>query len=141
MELEADLRVASDRLLQTLDQLSVLENEKRTLKPGSARFQTLAKEVERLASEVFAQTHKQEQLGQQAKAVEREKGVELPPINEATRKRELSVILGEWRDAERRLSMAGPDSAEFATATADVARLRAEYHAAYSADARAHAED
>jgi len=135
VELEADLRVASDRMLQTLDQLAALENEKRTLKPGSARFQTLAKEIERLASEVFAQTHKQELLGQRAKAEERANGLDLPPINEVTKTRELNVILAEWRDAERRLSLAAPDTAEHATATGDIARLRVEYHDTYSASA------
>jgi hypothetical protein len=128
-------------MLQTLDQLAALENEKRTLKPGSARFQTLAKEVERLASEVFAQTHAQERLGERAKDLERAKGVELAPINETAHKRDLSVILGEWRDAERRLSLAAADSAERATATADIARLRAEYHAAYSASAEKNDSD
>ena len=132
MEVEANLRVASDRMLKTLDQLELLENEKRTLKPGSPRFQTLAREIERLASEVFAQSHAQEQLGEQARAVERAKGVQLPPINEASHARDLAVILGEWRDAERRLSLADEDSAEHATALADAARLRDEYHASYT---------
>jgi hypothetical protein len=141
VELEADLRVASDRLLATLDQLESLENEKRTLKPGSARFQTLAKEIERLASQVFAQTHAQEQLGVHARIVERRSGIELPPIEESTQARELPVVLAEWRDAERRLSLAVPDTAEYASAKADIARLRTEYHAAYSATAKDPAED
>lgn len=134
VEIEANLRVTSDRLLSTLEQLQTLENEKRTLPPGSARFQTLAKEIERLSSEIFAQSHAQQQLGQRARVVERNKGVELPSIEESTVTRDLSVILNEWRDAERRLSLAQPDSAEHAVATADSARLRDEYQAAHRTD-------
>jgi len=54
LEVESELRVASDRILKSLEQLDSLENEKRTLKPDSARFQTLAKEIERLAADIFA---------------------------------------------------------------------------------------
>jgi cell division protein FtsB len=135
VEIEANLRVASDRLLRTLDQLATLENEKRTLEPSSARFQTLAKEIERLSSEIFAQSHAQQQLGQRARDVQRTQGVELPPINEATQTRDLSVILTEWRDAERRLSLAEADSAEHSVAAADAARLREEYQSVFSASA------
>lgn len=133
MEVDTDLRVASDRLLRTLDQIETLENEKRDLPPADARFHKLAKEIERLAAEVFAQSHAQKQLGERAKTVEQRTGVELPSINDVSKNRDLSVILNEWRDAERRMQLAAPDSAEHATAAADIGRLREEYHAAYSA--------
>jgi hypothetical protein len=133
VEIETDLRITSDRLLRTLDQLASLENEKRTLKPGSDRFQLLAGEVERLAAQVFAQTHAQKQLGEKAEAVGEAAGVELAPINEATSTRELHTILADWRDAERRMQLADPDSAEHASAIADIGRLRMEYHEAYTA--------
>jgi len=132
VEIEAELRVASDRLLRTLEQIQALENEKRTLQPGSDRFQRLAHEIERLAADAFAQTHAQQQLGEQAAAVEERTGTEQPPINESTKLRPLQQILNEWRDAERRLQLAAPDSAEHARAAADVGRLRSEYHVAYT---------
>lgn len=133
MELESDLRVTSDRMLRTLEQLEALENEKRTLKPGSARFQRLATEVERLASAVYAQTHNQQLLGEKAQtAIER--GADIAPIDEAEPNRELRLILADWRDAERRLSLAEPDSAEHSVAAADIGRLRDEYHRAFMAD-------
>ena len=141
MELDTDLRVASDRLLRTLDQIETLENEKRDLPPADARFQKLAKEIERLAAEVFAQSHAQKQIGERANVVEQRTGVELPSINEVTKNRDLGVILNEWRDAERRMQLAAPDSAEHATAAADIGRLRAEYHAAYSAGMHKTTED
>lgn len=133
MEVESDLRVVSDKLLQTLEQLESLENEKRELTPGSPRFLKLASEVERLAAVVFAQTHAQQRLGEQALAMTERTGIEAASINEAQPSRELHTILSEWRDAERRLSSAEPDTAEHAQAVADIGRLRAEYHQVYSA--------
>ena len=50
----------------------------------------------------------------------------------STQLRPLQVILNEWRDAERRLMLAAPDSAEHAAAAGDVGRLREEYHDAYT---------
>ena len=133
MGIESDLRVASDKILKTLEQLDALETEKRTLKPDSPRFQTLAKEIERLAAEIFAQSHAQQRLGEQAQDAAARTGQDLPSIAETHRAREMSVILAEWRDAERRLSTAAPDSAEHAMAIADVTRLREEYQEAYTA--------
>ena len=132
MNIESELRVTSDRLLRTLDELQALENEKRTVKPDSPRFQKLAHEVERLAAEAFAQTHAQQALGEKAEA-EQAKGLDLPPIAESTQMRPLQVILNEWRDAERRLQLADVDTAEHSAAAGDVGRLRAEYHSAYKA--------
>ena len=133
MELETQLRVASDRMLRTLEQLETLENEKRELQPGSNRFRKLASEIERLAADVFAQTHTQQQLGEVAKTVTERTGAEIAPIEEQSPTRDLQAILSDWRDAERRLALAEPDSAEHATATADVGRLREEYHRTYKA--------
>ena len=132
MELETDLRVASDRVLKTIEQLEALENEKRTVTPGSPRFKTLATEVERLAATVFAQTHAQSQLGDRAQAATERTGVTLPAIEDSEQARDVQQILSEWRDAERRLIAAEPDSAEHAQATADVGRLRDEYHRSYT---------
>ena len=133
MTLETDLRVASDRMMRTLDQMVALENEKRALKPESERFQRLAAEVERLAADVFAQTHQQQQLGERAQTIVERTGSDIDPIDAQEPTRELQVILSEWRDAERRLSLADPDSAEHGVAVADVSRLREEYHRSYSA--------
>ena len=136
MELEADLRNASDRLLRTLDQLAALENEKRTLKPETERFQRLAVEIERLAADVFAQTHVQRGVGERAKTVIDRTGTEISPIDDASATRDLHTILTEWRDAERRLSTAAPESADHAAAAADIGRLRDEYHRAYTKGGR-----
>lgn len=136
MELETELRSTSDRMLRTLEQLETLENEKRTLTPGSPRFRKLASEIERLAAHVFAQTHVQQQLGEQAHDVTEQGGDKLPSIDETVKMRDVQLILTDWREAERRLAAAEPDSAEHAQAAADIGRLRDEYHRAYSASTR-----
>ena len=55
----------------------------------------------------------------------------MTPIDEVTSTRDVSLILGEWREAERRLSVTAMDSADHAKAAADVRRLRDEYHRVY----------
>ena len=46
--------------------------------------------------------------------------------------RRLQQILAAWRDAERRLALAEPGSAEHARVSAEVADLREQYQRAYS---------
>lgn len=122
-------------MLRTLEALASLENEKREMKPGTPEFVKLAKEIERLAAEVFAQTHNQKILGDKAVSAEN-RGADLAPIDQITSMRDLQVILNEWRDAERRLQIASPGTAEHATAAGDIGRLREEYHNAFMASGR-----
>ena len=131
MDLEQDLRSVSDDMLRTLEQLQRLEHEKRSEAPGSTRFVRLAREIEKLAALVFAQTNTQESLAERT-AVVAEQGVELSPIKEVTPIRDVSVILSEWREAERRLAASAVDSPEHTMAATDVRRLRDEYHRASS---------
>jgi hypothetical protein len=118
-------------MLRTLEQLERLETEKRAEKPGSPRFLRLANEIERLAAVVFTQTAAQQTLAEKTHAKARA-GADVPPIEEMASSREVSLILSEWRDAERRLASTGIDTAEHAKAAGDVRRLRDEYHRAYS---------
>jgi len=135
MELENQLRSASDETLRTLEQLQRLEIEKRGLEPGSPRFVRLADEIERLAVYVFTQTSAQQTLAHETHAA-RQEGVELPPIEEMSATRDVSEILGDWRDAERRLADTSVDSAEHALAAGDVRRFRDEYHRAHKAQSK-----
>jgi hypothetical protein len=120
-------------MLATLEQLAALENEKRQVKPDSPRFQDLALEVERLAADLFAQTHNQERLAREGPKEAAARGKELPPINEVESDRDLAVILAEWRDAERTLAEVAPRTAEHSRAVAEINRLRAEYQRVYAA--------
>ena len=132
VNVENDLRVTSDSMLATLDQLAGLESAKRKLKPGTPRFQEMAREIERLAADVLSLTHDQERLGDKTRTVTVVTGKDVPPIDEIETRRDLMKILAEWRDAERRLAESKPRSAEHARAAADVGRLREEYHRTYT---------
>jgi hypothetical protein len=132
MELEHELRSVSDEMLTTLDQLARLEGEKRAAKPGTPRFVNLASEIEKLAALVFAQTNTQHTLAEQTRDAALV-GVELAPIEALPPMRDVSVILTEWRAAERTLASSAMETAEHAKAAADVLRLRNEYHRAYKA--------
>lgn len=118
-------------MLTTLAQLEQLETEKRNEKPGTDRFKYLAAEIERLASQVFAHTHKQRQLADMSKVVAQKTGADLTPIAEVKANRDVRAILAEWRAAERIASESLPGSAQQASATADANRLRDEYQRAY----------
>ena len=132
MGLEHELRSVSDEMLSTRDQLARLEGEKRAAKPGTPRFVSLASEIEKLAALVFAQTNAQHSLAEQTRDAARV-GVELPSIESLTPSREVSVVLAEWREAERVLASSPVETAEHAKAAADVRRLRDEYHRTYKA--------
>jgi hypothetical protein len=131
MDLEQDLRNVSDDMLRTLDQLQLLETEKRSESPGTPRFVKLAKEIDKLAAVVFLQTSAQQSLAVASQEAARE-GADIPTIEEMPATRDVSLILGEWREAERRLGASAIDSADHAKAAADVRRLREEYHRAYN---------
>jgi hypothetical protein len=135
LDLEQDLRIASDEMLRTLEQLERLEIQKRAEVPGTPHFVKLANEIERLATIVFAQTNRQKTLAEESHAAKRV-GAELAPIAEVESNREVAVILGEWRDAERRLAASAVETAEHAKAAADVRRLRQEYHRAHKTQSR-----
>jgi D-aminopeptidase len=132
MDLEQDLRTVSDDMMSTLDQLQKLESEKRAETPGSPRFVRLAREIERLAAVVFTQTSAQQSLAERTHAAI-QAGAQMTPIKDVTPMRDVSLILSEWRDAERRLSATAVDTAEHSKAAGDVRRLREEYHRAYQA--------
>lgn len=133
MELEQELRSASDELLQRLDRLRELELEKRRLQPGTPRFVAVADEVEKLAASLLTKSAEQEHLGEEAVRARHATGVLTRPIEKVAPPREVGAILSEWREAERRLAAAHPGTAEHREAQADVQRLRTEYREAYNA--------
>ncbi len=130
MEIDEQLRSTSDRMLETLEQLHLLETQKRSVAPGSRRFQKLAREVERLADTVVEHAEEQSALGNEAA----ESGRSLPPIAETPR--DVTTILAEWRDAERRAVALDAQSGDGAATHAEVDGLRAEYQRAQSAASR-----
>jgi hypothetical protein len=129
IEFEQDLRYTSDEMLRALERLRELEGRKRHLQPGTPHFLKLAEEVHTLAREVFAETTEQQRLAEQSVELREATVIDPPPIDDMPPVRELQIILGEWREAERRLE-ATSGTEEVAEAKADTERLRQEYRRA-----------
>ena len=134
MTLERELRDTSDSLMRALDELHALEARKRLEPVGSPQFVDLARKVEDLALEVLRRSEREESLAETTgERREAGGGVSQPIESISALPRELPVILGEWRDAERRLVAADAGSTDAAAAAADVRSLREEYRMAFEA--------
>jgi hypothetical protein len=136
VKIETELRSASDALLAALAQLEELELQKRDLKPGSRKFVALARQIQSLSDELLAASRSETVLADRV-ADRLDRGQEAPQrsIAEMPPERDLGMILSEWRDAERRLAAARPDSAEAKSAREDADRLRHEYRTVHRAAA------
>jgi hypothetical protein len=132
-DLRQALRTESDTFLDLLDRLRQLEGEKRELQPGTPEFVNLAEAVESLAREALATTATQEALARRSAAAAAVGQGVRTPIDEIEPVRDVRTVLGEWRDAERRLADTTPGSPEHHEATIEVDRLRAEYRRAHEA--------
>jgi hypothetical protein len=127
------LRNTSDALLERLDRLYELERRKRELLPDDPEFVRLAREIEDVATEALAQTSEQVELAKQVAHIAKQGDSavadhairDIPPGP-----RDATLILAEWRAAERRLADASAGSEDEERARADVERLRGEYAAA-----------
>ena len=135
MSMEADLRQTSDRLLDQLTHLAELESAKREATPGTPEFVELGRQVEAAAAEVLGRSQEQLQLATAARILRDQGSPNAPsrPISETPPAREAHVVLAEWREAERRLASAAPDSSEASLARGDVERLRDEYSRSFEA--------
>ena len=132
MKLEQQLRLASDTLMDALQQLHDLEAEKRREPAGSERFVELARKVDDLALQILRHTEYQESMAETLDQRREAGGGVSRPIDEVPADpRPLQQILTDWRDAERRLAAAGIGSREAADAAARVRELREEYRLAY----------
>ena len=117
------VRSDSDAYLAMVDTLREIEERKRTFAPGTVEFFTLARQVEELVTIVLELSHRQAA----ASATGIVTGSGTQPVDEVEPPRSKSAVLDEWRQAERDLSFAVPDSPEFAEARRKADRLRAEY--------------
>ena len=127
-ERAAELRRASDSLMQRLDRLYELESRKRELKPATPEFVRLAREVEDLSRALLSASGVQVELAEAVHAdVKAGDARANLPIRETPPKRDAVAVLAEWRAAERRLAAAAPGSRDESEARAEVEQLRAEY--------------
>lgn len=124
----ADLRQASDTLMQRLDRLHELESRKRELPPERPEFVRLAREIEDLSRALLFSSGEQVELAEaihaDVKAGDAEGNL---PIRDTPPKRDAVAVLAEWRAAERRLAAAPADSEEEQAARLEVERFRLEY--------------
>lgn len=121
-----DLRRTSDGLLEDLERLVALEEEKRTVPADDPRLVELAREVEEVAARVLAHSAAQRQLSEEVTSA-------LPPdapsIDETSRP--IAAILAEWRATEHQLATIEPDSPDAAALERRIGLLRDEYRRAY----------
>jgi len=122
------LRASSDALLRDLTELQALEQEKRQTEPDNPRLVRLAEEIAALAVRVMGTSMRQRE---RAEAIVGAGGSEAPDQSIAETPREIHVILAEWRDTERQLSEAVPDSREADIAERRIDMLRREYRRAH----------
>jgi hypothetical protein len=129
------LRVASDTLLDDLDALAALEEEKRGVDPDDPRIVDLSRRIEALAQRVLEGTTEQRRLTVEINRAARsgtkpdDRPIEATP-------RTVSAVLDAWRAAERELAGTVDGTPEADIARAKVARLRDEYRRAYEARER-----
>lgn len=119
-------------MLAMLERLQAIELEKRRFPMGSEGFVAQAAEAERLSRIIFRWSGLQQQMADESVAAVERGDMEAVPIT-AVEPRPLDRILAAWREAQIRLEIARPGSAEAEAATADIERLRDEYHAASDA--------
>ena len=125
------LRATSDALMSDLDALQQLEQSKRSIEPGDPQLVRVAAQIEQLASRVLGASVEQLHLTERVHTLVELGSPEAPDAPIDDMKREVRVILADWRDAERRVGLAQPGSPEALAATADIKRLRAEYREAF----------
>jgi hypothetical protein len=126
MDTQRALRQTSDTLLRDLDALGDLEDEKRRTPQGDPRLVEIAARIEEIAGRVLAASRRQLTLSEAATATI-EHGVGDPTATIESMPRNVSLILDEWRAAERAAQAAAPGSVEEHEASSRADRLREEY--------------
>jgi hypothetical protein len=131
-ESEQALRSVSDTLLNDLDRLTLLEQQKRIMKPEDPRTTELAAEVTEIASRVLSNTVVEEQITRSAMEAAEADAPDAPVHSIEETPRQMHTILEGWRAAERRAAAATPGTAEHAAAMLEAEKLRQEYQKRYS---------
>jgi hypothetical protein len=117
--------------MSDLDALQELELAKRSIEPGDPQLVRVASQIEQLASRVLGASVEQLHLTERVHTLVELGSPQAPDVPIEDIKREMRVILADWRDAERRASLAKRDSPEALAAAADIERLRGEYRVAF----------
>jgi hypothetical protein len=129
------LRSTSDKLIDDLDALRQLEDAKRETPQGDPKLVELASRIEEIATRVLAGAAHQRELTEVIHEAATE-GDGDPTATIEDSARPVSMVLEEWRAAERMAMSAKPGSPEALEATGRIQRLREEYRAAFEAARR-----
>lgn len=124
---EAQLRATSDQILLAIDEVSILERQKRGVRPGNDAFVDLARDVRIAAEALLALARVEESVARDLRA---EPGARRIPTIEATDPApSLAATLTRWREVERQIADAKPGSDEAGRLLLEFERLRREYAA------------
>ncbi len=107
-EIRSDLRAASDGIMSMIESLRAIEGTKRQHHPGSPEFLWYAERVEELSQAILGLSTREREAAERADA---EPGVS-PTTVEETPPPSITELLERWREAERALADAGPNSPE-----------------------------
>ncbi len=122
-------RATSDELMSALAELADTETRKRSVPTDSPEFLRLAQAADDAGRMVARWTGAQLEAATQAVSLVRQGAMSGTPIEQVA-PRPLSKILARWREAQHRLRVAGPGTAEELEAASDLAYLADEYQEA-----------
>ena len=134
VDTSAKLRTTSDLLLLDLQALGDLEEQKRLTPHGDPKLVDLAEKIEDLAHRVLAASRRQRELSETIN--EAAVSGDVQPEESIAGIRSASVILADWREAERAVRDATPGSVQAIEAQEMVERFREEYRAAFESARR-----
>jgi hypothetical protein len=126
-------RAATDEMLDIIDDLRATEDVKRRAPIGSPEFLAAARRSEELGRLAFRWAQMQLRMAHEIR--ERIAAGDVPGEVrlDTVAPRPLDQVLAQWREAQLRLEIAQPGSAEAEAAVRDIERLRDEYRAGHEA--------
>ncbi len=127
--IEEHLRAASDAIMLLLTEVSQMERHKRTVPPGEARFDDLARAVRIAATSLAEFTEQQERWAR----IATDGRTDIAPIAATSNAPALATILERWRKIERELDAVEPGSPDAVRLFAEFQRARDEYMTAFRA--------
>ena len=119
-DIRSDLRAASDGIMAMIEALRALEGTKRQHHPGSSEFLWYAERVEELSQAILGLSTREREAAERADAAP---GVS-PTTVEETPPPSIAELLERWREAERALAEAEPNSPEARGAQQERERAR-----------------
>ena len=133
MPSRGEFRATSDQMVEILEDLRAVEDQKRHVPVGSPEFIIAAKGAEELSRLAFrwAQMQLQMALAVQSRIAAGELAGDVTLVS--VEPRPLDRVLAHWREAQLRLEIAALGSPEAEAAARDIERLREEYIASQGA--------